>query len=111
MKNEVILLLENWQAKQGDSLVRLYDFGDGCTVMPIPTQRPDGEWTYLTKSVCYLVRKGEGQPTVEHLGKGQFDGGGGWKFYAIEIPMGMKPEELTAALEKGKEELLEATDG
>jgi hypothetical protein len=106
--------LEAW-AKEQHGPVKVYDFGDGVTVMPIPSF--DGkETTYATSSICYLYIEGDGplplladQPEQKPT---RIDGmdfyGNGWKFFGLEISRLATPSILREALENAKEKLLAA---
>ena len=107
--NEIYPVLERWAVQNLDGPVRLYDFGDGQTNMPVPDPKSG---SYLTKSVCFLYLEGKGSLDLVNVlpreEEGIKDCGNGWKFLVIEIGYQWTPEQMKEALEKGKEKLLAA---
>ena len=103
------LVLETWN-REDHGGVKLLDFGDSVTVMPMT----DGHGCYLTSSFCCLYLTGEGQlpPSKQMWNRDMpeevVDLGNGWKFLGIEIGYQWPPEQLLRALEDGTKKLLEA---
>lgn len=106
--NPIFQILEAWNEEQ-EGPVRLYDFGDGQTNMPIPDPVSG---SYLTSSICMLYVQGKGQLPKGMLFPRAADGiqelGDGWKFVAIEIGYQWTPEQMLTALVDAKEKLLAA---
>ena len=113
------------QLKQENSLVHIYDFGDGVATMPTPAPAADGETTYLRTSVCYLYIEKESSNGdldwlnampkdsmryVPNLGK-IWEFGTGNFYIAIELRNEMTAEETTAALDAAKQKLLAVAHG
>jgi hypothetical protein len=107
--NPIGEITREWAERNLKGPVRMYDFGDGSTVMPLYDL---GSASYLTASICYLYLEGKGP-----LKQGQrlprceedkvMDFGNGWKFLPLEFGYQTKPEQLHEALEKAKARLLQ----
>jgi hypothetical protein len=107
--NPIGHMIDDWAQENIKGPVRMYDFGDTQTVMPVPDI---ASGSYLTTSICFLYLQGTGQ-----LDKGVLlfrkpqnkvvDYGDGWKFIAVEIGYQSTVEQVHEALEKAKERLLQ----
>jgi hypothetical protein len=109
VKNAIYETLESWNEKNSKGPVRLYDFGDGQTNMPLPDF--SGSGSYLTSSICFLYIEGTGplpQGKVMERSDSIQDYGNGWKMLSLEIGYQCPPDKLLEALEQAKEKLLAA---
>lgn len=108
--NPIGRMVDEWAQRNINGPVRMYDFGDTQTVMPIPDL---ASGSYLTTSICFLYLQGTGQ-----LDKGLLlsredpqheitDYGNGWKFIPVEFGYQSTPEQIGEALEKAKTKLLQ----
>src|SRR6266436_7779901 len=88
----------------------LYDFGDGQTVMPMT----DAVGSYLTKSVAFVVLRGEEKPTYD--GPLPKEGkvlalGNGWFTTPVEIDYSFgTTDEVTKRFSEAEVLLLKARD-
>ena len=90
--------------------VKVWDFGDSQTVMPVPDM---ASGSYLTSLLCVLYIEGTKDAGPSALeGKllprkdeeiFEYDG---WKFIAVEFSLMITGSELAAKLEKAKDKLL-----
>ena len=106
-QGRVLIETLDYYARHLDGPVKMYDFGGNRTVMPIPDPAQGG--TYLVSSICYLFLQGTGVINPATLPwpnqKNVNDLGNGWKFIAVEIKLGMSPQQLIVALNSAKEKL------
>jgi hypothetical protein len=103
--NPIIPVLDKWNKAHEKGPVRLYDFGDGQSVMP--QMDADGSW--LTRSVCFLYLQGTKPLELHKLpseNEKAFDLGDGWIFYPIQIGYLWTEQELFEALNRGEAALL-----
>jgi hypothetical protein len=94
-------------AKEKPGGIQMYDFGDSVLAMPVP----NFEGSYLTRSICVLVRVGEG--TMQYVVPFErstkiVEFPNGWKFLGVEFGPTTSPDELQKMLDAAKDQLLAA---
>lgn len=107
MKSQLYSLVEQFAKAQTEG-VKVWDFGEGVTTMPVPDTMTG---SYLTSSMCVLYLEGKSLKDIEgrllpRKDQEVVDYGHGWKFIAVEFFLSTTPNELAAKLEQAKKKLL-----
>ena len=105
---ELTSVVERYAASLADG-VQMLDFGDSVTSLPIP----DPKGSYMTSSICFLMKSSTGQKITADLAAirrepaGVFESNG-VKYIGVEFTNSCKVDELQKLLDEAKEKLLAA---